>query len=167
MPQIVQPSDFSSGRLRIPNAVSLNAGEGVNGDLVALIAECEERVLLGALGQTQYDAFQTALGQDPVPAPWLDVKTLVAPMLQNYIYCQWLRYNEVDFTTVGGGKGQAKGQTVADLNAKYVEAWNRFVLLYSGEDEFKTSLYEHLRDTAGLDESEFMFEYNFENQFGL
>lgn len=162
MPSIVHPSDFESGPLRIPGAVSGNAGEAANADLTAIIAKSEKEVLLRALGKTQYDAFMAGTG-----APWDGLREFVKPILMLHAYCQWLRYDEVNYTTVGGGKGQAAGQSMADLNSRYVTAWNEFVDLYMGIASYQTSLYEYLEQTEGLTSDEFHFDYVYLNQFGL
>lgn len=167
MPSIVQLTDFESGPLRIPNAVSGNAGEAANADLLEVIAQSEKEVLLGALGKTQYDAFQAAMAVEPLVEPYLSLKAQVTPMLKYFIFCAWLRYDEVNYTTVGGGKGSAQGQTMADLNSRFVYAWNNFVRLYCEIDGIEPSLYEYLRDTDGLSEADFRFSYQYANQFGL
>jgi len=167
MPSIVQPSDFTSGPLRIPNAVSGNVGEAENADLVAIIAQSEKEVLLMALGKTQYEAFQTALETDPVASPYDGLYDKVKELLPYFIYCAWLRFAEVNLTTVGAGKGDAQGQTQADINLRFVTAWNNFVRLYSEIDGHEQSLLEYLQETDGLSDADFRQPYTYANQFGL
>ena len=174
MPEIVRVSDFEQGYFKIPNAVSGVPGEGLGGDLDGIIEKYEKDVLLRALGITQYDELQTALGdldnadqkwQDLVrgSGKWEGLKALIMP----YVFCMDLRFKEVRLSTVGSGKGKAKAHTVADNNQRYVEAWNEFVDRYCGEVDSQTSLHDFLSDTDGLDVSEFDYFVRHENQFGF
>ena len=140
MPNITNTTDFQAGELKIPNAVSQNAGEGVNGDLQAIIDKHEKKVLLAVLGKTQYDMLQTELADlGNAEQYWQDlVNDHLKQMLQNYIYCKWLRFDEVKLTTVGAGKGQADGYGQSDTNTKYVERFNEFVDMFWDLEEFLT-----------------------------
>jgi hypothetical protein len=69
----------------------------------------------------------------------------MAVMLENFIFCAWLKATEVTQTMVSTGKGKTQGFTVADNSSKYSEIWNDFV------DEYE-DLVEYISD------SEF-FEY--------
>lgn len=149
MANIVIASDFTKGELKIPNAVSLNASEGVNGDLQAIIDKYEKKTLLAVLGKDQYDALQLELAKQPFTEGASETaathwQTLVNDYLKDlllpYIYCKWLRFDEVKLSTVGPGKGKADGFGQSDTNIKYIERFNEFV-------DSLNELKEHLTDT--------------------
>lgn len=173
MPLITEISDFQSGEHYIPNVLSGNAGEGVNKDFTDIQTKYERDVLLKALGKTQYNELQTALGDLPNAAQkWKDLVNGkddwggLKPILKGYIYCHWLRFDEVKLNATGAGKDNVTYSSTAEYNQKYVERWNEMIALYGGLDLYETSLYEFLRDTDGLLEDE-MEAMEFENSFGL
>lgn len=184
MPNIITPSYFNTGEIKIPNAVSGNAGEGLNGDLQAIIDKYEKGLLMAALGVSQYTELQVELDKLPFVADtdppsletaaqkWIDLVNGsgayqgIKRIIGNYIYCNWLRFDEVTLTTTGAGKAKAQNHTVADYNQKYVDRWNEFVYWWQQGNEEDTSLLEFLNDTDGLSADKFHY-FKFENQFGL
>lgn len=135
MANLLTPSDFSSGETKIPNAVSLNAGEGQNKDLADLITKYEKKMILILLGETQYTALQDHI-EDPgnAPEPW---KSLMLgdgfffeglkAMAKRYVYCQWLVFDDVTVTSAGKGKKKAQALEMASPVQKYVDRWNELV----------------------------------------
>lgn len=173
MPNIITPSYFNTGEIKIPNAVSGNAGEGLNGDLQAIIDKYEKGLLMAALGVSQYTELQTALADlNNAAQKWQDFVNGsgayqgIKRILGNYLYCNWLRFDEVTLTTTGAGKAKVQNHSVADYNQKYVERWNEFVYWWQEGNEEDTSLLEFLNDTDGLSADKFHY-FKFENQFGL
>lgn len=162
MPLITTSSDFLTGETKIPNVISGNVGEGLSGDFQAIQLKAEKELLLNALGKVQYLEFQTALGEiDNVSnAKWKLIKDSewFKPMVILYVYCKWLRFDEIIFTTTGTGKPAVKNQTRTDYNQKYVERWNEFVGL-------NIVFYDYLLDND-FNIIDFKY-YEFENQFGL
>lgn len=145
MPNIALPQDFTVGEIKIPNAISQNTGEGINGDLQYIIDKYEAKLLKALLGQSQYDLLQTELADlDSAPQYWKDLVSKLTPAIQNYIYCKWLDFDEVKLTTVGGGKGKASGFTMADTTGKYVDRWNELV-------DYVEDIREYLDASADLE----------------
>lgn len=146
MPNITLTTDFQKGELKIPNAVSQNAGEGINGDLQAIIDKYEKKVLLAVLGKSQYDVLQTKLDDlENAEQYWQDlVNDYLKDLLTNYIYCQWLKFDYVKLSTVGAGKGKSEGYQLSDTDSKYVDRFNEFV-------DWFWKLEEHLRESENLE----------------
>lgn len=144
MPNITTISSFTQEPLKIPNAVNESAGVDDNAGLDKVISENERNILREALGDAQYAALQTELtkrpfvpGSDEDAAPeYIDLVNGsgawagLSEMLENYIFCAWLKTTEVRQTMVGSGKGKTQGFTVADNSSKYIERWNIFVDYY-------------------------------------
>jgi hypothetical protein len=144
MPNITTISSFTEEPIRIPNAVNESAGVDDNSGLDRVISENERIILKQALGATQYAALQTELAKTPFDptsgeTASQDFTALVngsgawgglLPMLENYIFCAWLRTTEIKQTMVSAGKGKTQGFTVADNSSKYTERWNFFVDYY-------------------------------------
>ncbi len=173
MPDITVPLDFTKGEITIPNAVSANAGEGINGDLQEIITKYEKELLLKALGKTQYDELQAALVDLPsADQKWQDLVAGsgsyqgIRRILKNFIYCHQLRFDEIRLATTGAGKDGVTYSSVAEYNQKYVERWNEFVCWYQDGNDEDLSLEQFLTDTTDLDESKFQL-FNYENSFGL
>lgn len=173
MPNITTVSDFTKGEIAIPNAVSLNAGEGVNGDLQEIIDKYEKELLLKALGKTQYDELQAALVDLPsADQKWQDLVAGsgsyqgIKRILNNFIYCKYLKFDEIRLATTGAGKDGVTYSSVAEYNQKYVERWNEFVYWYKEGNDEDQSLREFLDENQDLDDSKFQM-FNYENSFGL
>lgn len=167
MPAITVPSDYQTGDTKIPNAISRNAGEVINGDLTDIISKNERLLLLGALGETQYNELQTALGDfDNADQKWKDLVNGsgswigLKSILKNYVYCAYLRFMEISVTTTGAGKAKVKNHTVTDYNQKFVERWNEIV-------NWNLDLWDYLENTTGLERPEVFCFYEYENQFGI
>lgn len=178
MISLVAPKDFAKGRYRIPNAISMNAGEGINADLQDVINSSVYDLLYEALGQTQYDELDAIEDLSAAPQKWKDfvngngsyrgIKEILMP----FVFCNWLQYDNVHYSTVGGSKPDTVGGSTASLAGKYVRAWNTFVESYqenatgqwSGGSN-KDSLYEFMTAfPENWDVSHFrLFEY--ENRF--
>lgn len=160
MPNIVSTSDFQKGELKIANAVSQNPGDGINGDLQEIIDKYEKELLLDTLGSAQYAQLQTELGGTP-STHWQNlIDDYLKPMLLPYVYCKWLRFDEVKMTTVGAGKGKAQAFSVSDVNHKYSARWNEF-------SDAVEELGEHLEDDANFTRPDDFPCYSYENSFGL
>ena len=166
MPNITIISSFTSEPLKIPVAVNESAGVDNNAGLDKVITESERKLLKRILGDAQYAQLQTELGKLPFNTQagtnadqnYIDLVNGTGswqglrPMLDNFIFCAWLKATEVTLTHIGSGKGQTQGFSVADNSGKYVDRWNMFV------DEYEEVL-------AYISESDF-FEYEIqENPF--
>jgi len=143
MKTITTSTRFVAEPVKIPNAVNESAGVDDNAGLNNIIEESERDILIEALGKTQYAAYQTALDQLPfnpaavsnAPQEYIDLVNGTSdglweglhPLLDNYIFCQWLKATEVKLTMVGSGKGKSQGFSVADNSSKFTERWNKFV----------------------------------------
>lgn len=169
----VTPTDFTEGRYRIPNAVSQNAGEGTNRDLLAVIEQATDDFLKGCLTEADFaelDALE--LPSDGWPQKWKDfvegqgTYEGLASMLIPFCYCAWLQHDNVTFTSAGGSKGQTVGAATASLAGKYVQAWNRFVELYQDPTFTKFPSFKEWLEDNDYDTSEFVY-YSYENRFGL
>ncbi|MEM7485040.1 MAG: hypothetical protein AAF348_07510 [Bacteroidota bacterium] len=155
MPNIITPSYFdNNGELSIPNAISGNAGEGINNKLSVIIAKYERRLLLEVLGVDQYNFLQLELDKLPfnpqaVTSASVEYQRLVngfeqwegiRPMLGYYIYCKWMESDEIKVGTVGSGKGNKQSYTIADRSSEYSDRWNDFIkTLYELEEYLKAS----------------------------
>ena len=160
MTNITTVDRFINEPLKIPNAVSENSGESSNSGLESIISEFEKYLLLEALGAAQYVQLQAALLKTPfttgaaeaAPQEFIDLVEGTTdmtweglrPLLDNFIFCAWLRESEVVVTAIGSGKGKAEGFTIADNSAKYASRWNLFI---SKLDAFR----DYLRDSEELD----------------
>jgi hypothetical protein len=137
---LIQPSDFEIGIYSIPNAVSVNAGEGVNAELQEFINESTQDLLLSALGKTQFAEFDAITSIGIADQKWQDfvdgkgtykgIKSVLKP----YIYSGWLAHDNVKYTSAGGSKSSTRGSNVASLVSKHVDAYNKFVDRYHGGD---------------------------------
>lgn len=142
MPNIITATYFTDkAELLIPNAISGNAGEGLNKKLQSIIDKYERMILLEILGSDQYNVLQGELNKLPfnsqaVTSATIEHQRLVngyeewqglKPLLGNYIYCFWMRSDEIKVGTVGSGKGQKQGYTIADRSSEYAERWNDFI----------------------------------------
>lgn len=174
MATITTPLDYTIGDTKIPNAVTGNPGEGLNGDLAYLIEKSERSLLVDCLG---YDAF-VQLQDELLKSPFVPEAVEVAddlwvhlvngngewqgikPIVKNYVYCQWTRESEITVTTTGAGKSKVRLMHVTDFNQKYVMRWNEFVRQIS-------DLSEYLSETEGLEMGRCYPSFRFENQFGL
>lgn len=179
---LVTADDFASGRYRIPNAVSQNAGEGVNADLADVMQASIYDLLMECLGPDQYAEFDQISDIVLADQKWQDfvngkgsyrgLKNILLP----FVYCAWLQYDNVIHTSAGGSKPNTVGATTASLSGKYVKAWNVFVDLYQADYPAQwpsiatvgsnaDSLYQFMTKEA-FDVSYFRF-YNYENRFGF
>lgn len=143
MPNIITPSYFvDRAELEIPNAISGNAGEGINRRLQILIDKYERMMLLELLGKDQYNHLQEELELLPFnpeaitaaqPATielvnGMDDWQGLSTVLGLFIYCAWMRSDEIKVGTVGSGKGQKEGFTIASRAGEYAERWNDFII---------------------------------------
>lgn len=174
MPNITKTSSFENEPVKIAVAVNESAGVDENAGLDAVITENERRILLMALGRDQYNTLQTELGKLPFNTQSGDNADQVyidlvngkdewpglAPMLDNYIYCAWLRATEITVTAVGAGKGVPKGYNPSSLASDFSDRWNVFVDAY---EDLITYLEDS--DTLEVPKMRHWFEYN--NSLGL
>lgn len=166
---ITVPQDYLNGDTKIPNAISKNAGEPENLDLVSTIDKYERELLLSVLGDTQYDELETQLAivpftdalqiyQDLVngKGAWIGLKLLC----KNYVYCKYLEFLEVSVTTTGAGKSIVKNHSVTDYNQKYVLRWNEYI-------DWLYDLELFLENTDGLEKTDNYPHATYKNQFGI
>ena len=176
MNTITTTSRFANEPVKIPAAVNENAGESKNTGLDNVIQKSERKLLREALGDTQYAALQDALGKEPFTVGssetaddayielvngssdslWEGLR----PLLDNFIYCEWMRVVEVKLNHVGSGKGKSQGFSVADNSSKFAENWNTFV-------EKLCELEEYLGDAIELERPEDFPVYETVNSLGL
>ncbi len=161
MLNITTSSDYLTYPNYIPLAVSEAAGVDVNENLDALISNSEETVLLLMLGEVQYTELQTELSKLPFNPQsdsnalqyWIDFVNGsgawkgIRQLLKDYIYCEFLREDEVQKLQIGVGKGTAEGFTQASLSSKYAIRWN---VMVSALEKTK----EYLEDSADLEVGE-------------
>lgn len=156
MPNIITATYFTDkAELFIPNAISGNASDGVNKKLQSIIDKYERRILLELLGDDQYNVLQGELDKLPFNSQAVeaaddahqrlvngyDAWAGIKPLLGNYIYCFWMQSDEIKVGTVGSGKGQKQGYTIADRSPEYSQRWNDFI------EELKETL-EYLEDSS-------------------
>ena len=142
MPNIITATYFTDkAELLIPNAISGNAGEGVNKKLQSIIDKYERKILLEILGGDQYNVLQGELDKLPFNSQAVEAADTahqrlvngyqdwagLKPMLANYIYCHWMQSDEIKVGTVGSGKGKKQGYTIADRSTEYANRWNDFI----------------------------------------
>lgn len=175
MPNILTNQYFNdTKKVFVPNAVSGNTGESENKHLLSIITEYERKLLLEVLGKEQYNQLQLELEKLPfnlqasVPAA-SEYQRLVngyeewqgiIPMLSFFVYCHWLEADEIKVGTVGSGKGQKEGYTIADRSAEYASRWNDFV-------EELEALREYLDSVEELNLIDEFPYYETINRFGL
>lgn len=173
---ITTTSRFTEEPLKIATAVNENAGAVENEGLVNVIKENERLLLKQVLGDTQYAALLTELGKTPFTpgAPeaagqeYVDLVEGTSdglweglrPMLDNFIFCAWLRETEVVTTMVGSGKGKSQGFTIADNSSKFTMRWNIFV-------EKLYDLWEYLGDSGDFERPSDFPYYETVNSLGL
>lgn len=140
---IITPSYFvDRAELEIPNAISGNAGEGINKRLQTIIDKYERMMLMELLGGDQYNVLQEELEKLPFNPEAEEAATSehqalvngyldwqgIKPLLGLFIYCAWMRSDDVKVGTVGSGKGQKEGFTIASRAGEYAERWNDFII---------------------------------------
>jgi len=173
---ITKASDFTAEPIKIPHAVSQDAGVSGNADLTGVIVENERDLLIKLLGETQYFSLQTELAKLPFTEGASETASTIyvelvngkantsweglRAILKNYIFCKWLEVDEISNLVTGTGKGETEGFTVADNSAKYVSRWNIFVEKYN-------QLTEYLGDSADLDQPEKYPYFDFKNSLGI
>jgi len=143
MPNIITATYFTDkAELTIPNAISGNVGEGLNKKLQSIIDKYERMILLELLGGDQYNILQGELDKLPFNSQAVEAADTahqrfvngyedwqgLKPLLGNYIYCFWMRSDEIKVGTVGSGKGKKQGFTIADRSSEYAERWNDFII---------------------------------------
>lgn len=175
MPNITSISDFTAPPVYIPQAVNESAGVDVSAGLDAVIDENEAIILKEALGDDQYETLQTELGKlpfDPQSGANADQVYVdlvngsgawsgIRAMLKNFVYCAWVREEEVKLSAIGTGKGRAEGFTIADFSSKYVGRWNLFI-----DDLYKLEEYLELSETLIVPD-DFPYGYEHKNSLGL
>lgn len=150
---------FQQGELYIPNVRSKNAGEvgGENLTKVNLFIDKYEReLLMNALGITLYDQLVAIVNAnqllDAGNEHWnalvngenyvVDGETYrfdgllgynKQSMIAYYVFCKYLRENDVVYTTTGTVKDTSKNATSVAATPKYVDIWNFFVNAYQGK----------------------------------
>ena len=172
---ITSPSDYLIGTTKIPNAISRNAGEPENLDLLDIIERSERGLLLSLLGASQYSMLFDELQKLPfnigslesAAVEWVDFVNgkddwIGAKQLcKNYVYCKYIRFIEVSVTTTGAGKSKVKNFTVTDYNQKYVERWNELTIWINQD------LYKFIDATDGIEIHDHYPMYQYENQLGF
>lgn len=168
METITKPSDYLIGETKIPNAISGNAGEGLNGDLDYIIKKYEKALLLNLLGYDQWRDLQTALEDLPnADQKWQDLVNGkeewkgLAPIVKNFVYCHWIRFHEIKVSTTGAGKAKVKNYSISDYNQKYTDRWNE--LARWTDCDFR----DFVSETEGLELNPLFVPYGITNQFGI
>ncbi len=222
---IINTSYFQQGELYIPNTKNIDASSvgGVSNSAKAkvqiVIDRYERDLMINALGVTLYNQLYTLLDdnalEEPANSKWnflvegedytKDGKTLrwdglrgykQQSLVASYVFCEYMRENDMIYTTVGTVRGTAKNATSVTATPKYVDIWNRFVLAYQGkryametqpkiirspsgeigysfykEDNVIRSLYQYLTDKNEADATAFPdFEFKFyerKNSLGI
>lgn len=150
MANITTISSFTEEPIKIPNAVNESAGVDDNAGLVKVITESERKILKELLGDDQYATLQVELTKTPftagaaeaAQAEYVDLVNGsgawqgLRPMLENYIFCAWLRATEIRLLMIGSGKGKTQGFEIADNSSKFAERWNCFVADYEAALEY-------------------------------
>jgi hypothetical protein len=176
MRTVTTTSSFAEEPLKIPSAMNENAGEDKNLGLERVIERSERKILREVLGDAQYATLLTELGKKPftVTSPetasgvYIDLvegdESIfwhgLRPMLENFIFCEWLRVVEVRLNHVGSGKGKSQGFSVADNSSKFADTWNDFV-------EMLSNLEKYLEESDTLELPDTFPEYETVNSLGL
>lgn len=219
MATITDASYFQKGILFISNNIDLSArpegSPSSQSKLDVFVENCERDLLLNALGVTLYDELQVALSDldNLANAKWKDLVDGTNYTINNktfrwnglkgynkqsliafYTYCQYLRNDEISYTTVGHIKSTAENGVISEATPKFIKSWNNFLKMYqsfykdsarliqNGFGEFgldysfngnniQVSLYQYLTDANELDVTAFPdFEFKFYesyNSFGI
>lgn len=184
---IIDKTYFVSGDLFIPNASDGNVGSGSASNLDTVIARYERQLLLDALGADLYNGLVLAMDDLPGSAQkWQDLVNGLDytidgelyrwdglkgnakdGLLAHYIYCMYLRQDEIDYSTTGMKRNAVENAVRASYMEKYVAAWSNFINMYQGENTVRRSLKQFLEDR----ESDFPFDgfkcYGNVNRFGI
>lgn len=213
---IIDKTYFSSGELFIPNAISQDAlpkGTPTRGDkLDVFISRNEREFLINALGVIHSDTLINILKNNELEEvgneKW---KALVngenyvlngetyrfdglagyekQSMIAYYIFCKYLRDNDLTYTTVGTVRDVAKNSFSVSATPKYVDMWNTFINMYQGkkaseepyiirnasgeiglsyfsEEGAQRSLYRYLLDKNDIDDTNFPdFQFTFHQRY--
>lgn len=174
---IVNSTYFEQGELLIPNARDIDAVKvgGLNKPkLDNFIDKYERELLMDALGVTLYDELVVILKantlEDAGKEHWkilvdggnydVDDKTVrfdglrgfnKQSLVASYVFCRYLRNNDVTYTTVGTVRDTAKNATSVTATPKYVNVWNGFIKKYQGShDGMLADTPRIIRNPAGL-----------------
>lgn len=170
---IIDASYFTQGELLIPNAVDLNANSSVNNivsTLDSLIIKYERQLLLDALGSVNYNELVLELEKLPFKEDtepptletagqkWIDLvngatytyedETYIwdglKSMIPYYIYCMYLRSDEVEYSTTGMARNAVTNADRSPYILKYVTSWSCFLELNQGESDVTVSLVTYM-----------------------
>lgn len=196
MPTIVNSSDFKD-ELFIPNASivpDIQVSTPSNQDKLSRFIEKYERLLLvNALGMDQYNLLMTNIDQES--GKWHDLiegKTYdgkrfdgLKNIIVYYVYVNFLKYEEAQFSTTGLDRSNAMNATSVDPVYRKVDLWNMFVEMYQLYEcgclssfifldfffgEYKTSfvsLYQFLQDNSNDYDCSYFKFYRVQNILGI
>ena len=184
---IIDKTYFLSGELFIPNANDGNMGSSIESNLDIVIKRYERQLLLDALGVELYNELETAMddlqnadqkwqylvnGTDytisGVKYRWDGLKGKNKDgLLAHYVYCMYLRQDEIDYSTTGMKRNAVENAIRASFTEKYVQSWCAFIKMYQGDNEVNRSLKQFLEDM----ESDYPLDgfkcYGNVNRFGI
>ncbi|WP_421809059.1 hypothetical protein [Flagellimonas sp.] len=176
-----------SGELYIPNANDGNMGSSSTNNLDTVLKRYERQLLLDALGVELYNGLVLAMDDLPNAAQkWQDLVdgldyVLDGKMyrweglkgknkdglLAHYVYCMYLRQDEIDYSTTGMKRNAVENALRASFTEKYVAAWSNFINMYQGDNVVNRSLKQYLGDN----EADFPIDgfkcYGKVNRFGI
>ncbi|MBO0323465.1 hypothetical protein J0X14_14245 [Muricauda sp. CAU 1633] len=156
-------------------------------NLDTVITRYERQLLLDALGVELYNGLETAMGDlESAAQKWKDLVNgsdyavdgesyrwdglkgnAKDGLLAHYIYCMYLRQDEIDYSTTGMKRNAVENAVRASYTEKYVTAWSNFINMYQGENTVRRSLRQFLEDR----ESDFPIGafkcYGNVNRFGI
>ena len=163
---ITDASYFEKGELFLPNANDGNVGSFIEGNLDMTIKRYERQLLIGALGIDVYKELVTVYPSISTAAQkWKDLVNGVdysigqysyhweglkgqnkEGVIAHYVYCQYLKQDEIEYSTTGMARNAVANATSARYIEKYVSAWSNFREKYQGEQFYERSLLQFLRD---------------------
>jgi hypothetical protein len=213
---IIDKTYFKSGELFIPNIISQDAvpqGQASRSSKMSVFIDKYSReFLLNALGVDLFNELSDILKDNTLEEvgneKW---KALVKgedytydgkkyrfdglegyekqSMIAYFVFCKYLRDNDITYTTVGTVRDMAKNSFSVSATPKYVDIWNSFIDMYQGkkfdgepkiitnpagligvsyysEEGVQRSLYRYLSDKNEIDSGNFPdFEFKFYKRY--
>lgn len=158
---IIDNTYFQQGELYLPNARTVDADAGTSTTQVpkinTFISEFVRELLINALGVTNYNTLKGIIdantlgdvgnekwaalvnGEDYTNPDGIDMRwdglkgfSKTNSVLAYYVFCKYLRDEDVLYTTTGTVKDISKNAVSVSATPKYVNAWNKFIKLYQG-----------------------------------
>jgi len=173
MPTIVSKSDFNT-ELTIPNVQDVPNIYGTdnpnyNDKLQQYIDKFEKLLLVNALGVEQYDLL---IADVATSGKWFDLKVILKPIIVQYVYVNFLKYEHSQYSTTGMQRPNAQNSTNVIQTERLVEYWNTFVNMYQGntwgcEWSSEGSLYAFLADKPDDYSVDWFRFYQIQNVLGI